>query len=139
MARTKKKELSVPTLTERQIALVLAGLRSEDPEDRALAIAETLQALMPNTPPAKFKHSISDAKTWQDANSFIYEVIGGPFRHALWADQNPGDFYSQMGKTFQATQNINVAAGNFIIEHSMPEPSSDADIAVEVDLEDDLE
>lgn len=94
---------------------------------------------MPNTPPDKFSFSIKDAKTWQDANCFIYEGIGGIVRQALWADQNLGDFYSQMGKMFQSTAHINVAAGNFIIEHSMPQPPREADIAVEVDLEDDFE
>lgn len=117
-----KKEIKVPKLSELQIEYVLDGLRSDDPEDRAMALAEVFTALMPNTPPEKFSMSVKDAKTWTRANGFIYEAIGGMFRHAMWADQNPGEFYSQMGKTFQAVANINVGdGGNISISTGVPD------------------
>jgi hypothetical protein len=53
-------------------------------------------------------------------------MIGGVDRLALWADQNPGDFYKLFGKLMPpAASDLLDGQREFVVRHILPPPEMD--------------
>lgn len=127
----KRKELTVPKFTEAEAESIKQGLLSPIDEIRANTFVTVFGKVLPVIP--TFKIAIKDAEAWRNVNASTFEVIGGVSRHALWADENPGDFYRQMGHTFAATASLAVQAnGPIIFQSSMPISDLDTEEVIEV-------
>lgn len=129
----------MPTFSEEQIAEINTGLRSNVPAERADTIVSLLGTVLPALP-KRFRTTVKDAETWKNANSLVYEAIGGVNLHALWAAEHPGEFYKQMGTTFAAMQNIGISStGPLTIVSSIPESPLDTGDVIDADELDDDE
>jgi hypothetical protein len=55
-----------------------------------------------------------------------FQMIGGVDRLALWADQNPGDFYKLFGKLMPpAASDLLDGQREFVVRHILPPPEMD--------------
>jgi len=55
-----------------------------------------------------------------------FQMIGGVDRLALWADQNPGDFYKLFGKLMPpAASDLLDGQREFVVRHILPPPVMD--------------
>ena len=53
-----------------------------------------------------------------------FQMIGGVDRLALWADQNPGDFYKLFGKLMPpAASDLLDGQREFVVRHVLPQPN----------------
>lgn len=77
--------------------------------------------------------------TRQDVvNAFTnaFQMIGGVDRLALWADQNPGEFYKLFGKLMPpAASDLLDGNREFVVRHILPPPQMDTSQKEVVDAE----
>lgn len=82
-----------------------------------------------NAPKKVLKFSRAEKVTRQDVvNAFTnaFQMIGGVYRLALWADSNPGDFFKIFGKLLPPSS-ADILDGNreFVVRHILPPPQMD--------------
>jgi len=61
-----------------------------------------------------------------EAFSVAFQMIGGVPRLALWADQNPDEFYKLYGRLLPASTSQEMSDdSHIVIEHALPPPRYD--------------
>lgn len=106
---------------------VVQTLTTEEYEEQQKLEQELNQiAAVPKTNGA-LKFTRSTKVTRQDvvtAFTNAFQMIGGVDRLALWADQNPSEFYKLFGKLMPpAASDILDGTREFIVRHVLPEPN----------------
>jgi hypothetical protein len=95
-------------------------------EEELLASDEQALARISDAPKNVLQFTRSTKVTRQEVvNAFTnaFQMIGGVDRLALWADQNPSEFYRLYGKLLPPS-NADILDGNreFIVRHILPRP-----------------
>jgi len=99
-----KKVIKVPELTEAE----LLAIQSADAEIRASGLVTMFDRVLPAIP-TQYQFTLRDRKFVENAFNACFDLIGGVPRLALWADQNPGEFYKLYGKMMPEAEKANQA------------------------------
>lgn len=104
--------------------LSLEELREAD----ATAIAEARTDFKGNKLPEiprSFHYKLSEAERVRNAFDFTFMLIGGVPSFALWAAENPGEFYKLYSKMVPAANNVLQASGPLTIITNVPDSPLD--------------
>ena len=108
----------------------LEELRSDDAEQRALALVDIMGNALPAIPNS-FHYRLGDVDRVKNAFDFTFALIGGQPAFALWAAQNPSEFYKLYSKLLPTPQNAGITAnGPVTIITNVPD--SPLDTAMQV-------
>lgn len=99
-----KTPLKVPELTEAE----LLAIQSADAEIRASGLVNMFDRSLPAIP-RQYQFSLRDRKFVENAFNACFDLIGGVPRLALWADQNPGEFFKLYAKMMPEVEKANQA------------------------------
>lgn len=105
---TTDKPTSVQSLATGEVSQdTLDKLASRDEDIRNSGKLDIFQQVLPEIP-ADYVPKQRDGKLYLDMANAVLDLIGGVSRFALWAHQNPGEYYklrarmdSDAGKTVQ--------------------------------------
>lgn len=97
--KNNKKALAVPELTEQE----LAALKSADAELRASGLVTMFDRVLPALP-SDYQFTLRDRQFIENAFNACFDLIGGVPRLAVWADQNPAEFYKLYAKLMPEAQ-----------------------------------
>lgn len=97
--KNNKKALAVPELTEQE----LAALKSADAELRASGLVTLFDRTLPALP-TNYQFTLRDRQFIENAFNACFDLIGGVPRLAVWADQNPAEFYKLYAKLMPEAQ-----------------------------------
>lgn len=101
---TTRKPLQVPELTEAEFL----AIQSADAEIRASGLVTMFDRALPAIP-SQYQFSLRDRKFVENAFNACFDLIGGVPRLALWADQNPGEFFKLYAKMMPEVEKANQA------------------------------
>ena len=86
--KNKGKDLVIPKPSNEE----LQGLQSDNDEIRAMSILNVFGKELPLIP-HDYAFKLRDRRTVELSMQACYELIGGVPRFALWANENPTEFY----------------------------------------------
>lgn len=86
--RNKGKDLVIPKPSNEE----MEGLQSDNDEIRAMSILNVFGKELPLIP-HDYAFKLRDRRTVELSMQACYELIGGVPRFALWANENPTEFY----------------------------------------------
>jgi hypothetical protein len=92
--------------------------------DAANAYVDILGNQLPKINPA-FHYSITDADRVKNAFDFTFALIGGQPQFALWAAQNPTEFYKLYSRMLPQQNNMIAANGPLTIITNVPDSPLD--------------
>jgi hypothetical protein len=99
-----RKPLTVPELTEAE----LQAMASADAEIRASGLVTMFDRVLPAIP-SQYQFSLRDRRFVENAFNATFDLIGGVPRLAIWADQNPGEFFKLYAKMMPEAEKANQA------------------------------
>lgn len=112
----KKRELAVPKLSEEE----LAALASDDAKIREMSLLAVLDKSLPALP-KDYSFKMRERRDVELAMHACFELVGGVPRMALWAKENPTEFFRLYMKLLPQTDpNTATAATQVIINTNLP-------------------
>jgi hypothetical protein len=113
----------VPVVPEK----TLEELRSEDMETRANALVDILGNSLPAIPKS-FHYRMADVDRVKNSFDFTFSLIGGQPAFALWAAQNPGEFYKLYSRMLPQQNNVLNSSGPLTIITGVPDSPLDTPV-----------